>query len=84
MIYLDYLQNRKGQTIASIYSIRPRKMATVSTPLELNELNNKLRPENFTYKNIFWRLDKYGDIWEWFFEYEFDMEEWLKNLERLF
>ncbi len=84
MIYLDYLQNRKGQTIASIYSIRPRKMATVSTPLELNELNGKLRPENFTYKNIFWRLDKYGDIWGWFFEYEFDMEEWLRKLEKLF
>ncbi|EKE26516.1 MAG: hypothetical protein ACD_4C00256G0008, partial [uncultured bacterium (gcode 4)] len=38
----------------------------------------------FTYKNIFWRLDKYGDIWGWFFEYEFDMEEWLKKLEKLF
>ncbi len=63
-IYLDYLQNSMGQTIAAPYSVRPRPGATVSTPLNWSELTKKLNPVNFTMKNIFKRLDKIGDLWE--------------------
>lgn len=51
-IYLDYLQNRKGQTIASAYSLRPEKYATVSTPLAWSELQPGLAIENFTLKTV--------------------------------
>lgn len=63
-IYIDYLQNRSGQTLAAPYSVRPVPGAQVSTPLEWDEVNTKLHPSNFTIKNIFKRLDKKGDLWK--------------------
>ncbi|HMG16947.1 MAG TPA: DNA ligase D, partial [Saprospiraceae bacterium] len=63
-IYIDFLQNRRGQTLAAPYSVRPRPGAPVSTPLEWNEVNEKLSPSNFTIKNILKRLDKKGDLWK--------------------
>lgn len=63
-IYIDYLQNRSGQTLASAYSLRPKKGATVSTPLEWKEVNHKLHPSQFTIVNIFKRLEKKGDLFK--------------------
>lgn len=63
-VYIDYLQNRIGQTLAAAYSIRPKAGATVSTPLEWKEVNNKLSPLQFTIKNILKRIDKKGDLWK--------------------
>lgn len=65
-VYIDFLQNRIGQTIAAPYSIRPVPQAAVSTPLEWSELTPSLHPTDFTIKNIFRRLSKKGDIWEQF------------------
>jgi bifunctional non-homologous end joining protein LigD len=62
-IYLDFLQNREGQTLAAPYSVRPTKEASVSTPLHWDEVNQKLEPASFTIKNIGKRLDKQGDLW---------------------
>ncbi len=63
-IYIDALQNRHGQTLAAPYSVRPRIGATVSTPLEWDEVNEKLSPSQFTINNMLKRLDKKGDIWK--------------------
>ena len=63
-IYLDYLQNRFGQTIAAPYSVRPAAGAPVSTPLEWNEVKKGLDPAKFTIKNIEKRLEKKGDLWK--------------------
>lgn len=63
-IYIDFLQNRQGQTLASAYSVRPRPGATVSTPLEWGEVNEKLSPAKFTIKNVLKRFDKKGDLWK--------------------
>ena len=62
-IYLDFLQNRKGQTLAAPYSVRPTESASVSTPLKWEEVNSKLDPANFTIKNTLQRLEKTGDLW---------------------
>src|SRR5204863_2129926 len=43
-VYLDYLQNRRGQTLAAAYSVRPYPGATVSTPLQWREVTKKLDP----------------------------------------
>ncbi|HUH26615.1 DNA ligase D [Gelidibacter sp.] len=51
-IYLDYLQNRKGQTIASAYSVRPVKGATVSTPLDWSEVKSGLKIADFTINTV--------------------------------
>lgn len=63
-IYIDFLQNRKGQTIASAYSVRPKPGATVSTPLEWTEVNERLDPKAFTIYTIFDRLKEKGDLWK--------------------
>lgn len=63
-VYLDYLQNSKGQTLAVAYSIRPRPGAPVATPLKWSEVKKGLRPEKFTIKNIFKRLKRVGNLWQ--------------------
>ncbi len=64
LVYLDYLQNARGQTLASVYSVRPKPGAFVSTPLRWDEVNKRLHPSNFTLKNTIKRLDKVGDLFK--------------------
>ncbi len=61
-IYLDYLQNRRGQTIASVYSLRPHAGATVSMPLLWKEVKPGLTPSAFTIETALPRIKKMGDI----------------------
>lgn len=63
-IYIDYLQNSKGQTLASAYSVRPVPGACVSTPLEWDEVNDDLDPKAFTIKSVPERVDEKGDLFE--------------------
>ncbi len=63
-IYLDYLQNRRGQTIAAPYSLRPYKGATVSTPLLWKEVKPGLSPATFTINNTLKRVTKLGDLFK--------------------
>lgn len=63
-IYIDFLQNRKGQTLACAYSLRPRQGATVSTPLEWKEVKKGLKPSAFTIHNLLKRLASKGDLFE--------------------
>jgi len=61
-IYIDYLQNSAGQTLASVYSIRPVPGASVSTPLDWKEVNHQLSPQQFTIENILQRVKRKGDL----------------------
>jgi bifunctional non-homologous end joining protein LigD len=63
-IYVDFLQNREGQTLAAPYSVRPTPDATVSMPLHWDEVKQGLSPTDFTIKNAHARLQKTGDIWK--------------------
>lgn len=63
-IYIDYLQNSAGQTIAAPYSLRPTPEATVSTPLEWKEVRRGLDPTRFTIRTIMPRLKKKGDLFK--------------------
>lgn len=63
-IYLDFLQNRQGQTLAAPYSVRPTPSANVSTPLKWTEVADSLKPSDFTIQNMSDRLKKVGDIWQ--------------------
>ncbi len=82
-IYLDYLQNRKGQTLAAPYSIRPKPGATVATPLEWKEVKKGLKPTNFTIKNIFARLKKKGDLFSPVLGKGIDLKSVLKRIESM-
>ncbi|HMS33686.1 MAG TPA: DNA ligase D [Ignavibacteria bacterium] len=82
-IYIDYLQNRKGQTIAAPYSVRPRPYATVSTPLLWKEVNESLSPADFTINNVKKRLDRKGDLWKGVLGPAIPMLKALKKLEKI-
>jgi bifunctional non-homologous end joining protein LigD len=62
-VYLDFLQNRRGQTQAAPYSARPARGAPVSTPLKWSEVIQRLNPAQFTIRTTRARLDKVGDLW---------------------
>ncbi|KMQ67130.1 ATP-dependent DNA ligase [Chryseobacterium sp. FH2] len=63
-IYLDYLQNRTGQTLASAYSLRPKEGASVSMPLEWEELKSGLKPTDFNIHNALERIKEKGDLFK--------------------
>ena len=79
-VYLDYLQNNFGQTVASPYSVRPRDHAPVSTPLDWAEVKPGLEPTDFTIKNILQRLKKTGDLFKAVLKKGINLELALKNL----
>lgn len=79
-IYIDYLQNRKGQTLASAYSVRPKPGATVSAPLRWEEVKSGLHPSQFTIKNISQRVEKEGDLFKGVLGKGIDITKCLKNL----
>ncbi len=62
-VYLDYLQNGRGKTMALAYSLRPLPGAPVSTPLTWAEVEEKcIRPEQFNIANINDRVQRLGDL----------------------
>jgi bifunctional non-homologous end joining protein LigD len=63
-VLIDYNQNRWGSTLASVYSVRPRPDATVSTPVSWTEVERGVRIEDFTVKNVPARVTKVGDLWK--------------------
>ncbi len=62
-VYVDYLQNIQGKSIASVYSVRAKPLATVSTPLQWSELRDDLDPAEFTMATVPERIADLGDVW---------------------
>jgi bifunctional non-homologous end joining protein LigD len=62
-IYVDAQQNAEGKSVVAAYSVRARRGATVSAPLEWSELRRTLRLEAFTIETMPVRLRRMGDIW---------------------
>ena len=63
-IFIDYLRNAQGATAVAAYSTRARQGATVSTPLAWEELEQGVRANSFTVRNLAARLDRLGaDPW---------------------
>jgi bifunctional non-homologous end joining protein LigD len=63
-VLVDYNQNAWGQTLASVYSVRPRPDATVSTPVTWKEVDRGVSIEQFNVKNVPKRIKKFGDLWK--------------------
>jgi len=63
-VLLDYHQNGAGKTIASVYSVRPKEGAPVSTPLRWDELTPELQPKQFTMAAALRRAEEHGDLFE--------------------
>ncbi|MEO8399005.1 MAG: non-homologous end-joining DNA ligase [Ignavibacteriaceae bacterium] len=82
-VYLDYLQNNKGQTLAAPYSVRPKKGATVAAPLHWDEVKKGLSPKNFTIETMPRRLGQIGDIFKEVLKKGIDIKKCIKKLESL-
>jgi len=80
-IYLDFLQNREGQTLAAPYSVRPTPEASVATPLHWDEVQPGLDPNDFTIKNTLARLKRTGDLWKPTLEKGIDLAHVLKHID---
>jgi bifunctional non-homologous end joining protein LigD len=63
-VFVDYNQNAWGRTLASIYSVRPKPRAPVSTPVTWREVEKGVRIEDFRIDNVPARLAKVGDLWK--------------------
>jgi bifunctional non-homologous end joining protein LigD len=63
-VLIDSNQNGEGKTIASVYSVRPRAGAPVSTPLRWDEVDEKLDPSAFTMDVVLERVREMGDLFE--------------------
>jgi bifunctional non-homologous end joining protein LigD len=63
-VLVDYNQNAWGRTLASIYSVRPTAVASVSTPLSWDEIRKGVKMEDFRIDNVPARLKKLGDLWK--------------------
>ncbi|MEO8769940.1 MAG: DNA ligase D [Ferruginibacter sp.] len=83
-IYLDYLQNRKSQTISSVYSVRPKKGATVSMPLQWKEVKKGLKPSDFTIHNAVERIKKQPTIFRGVLGTGTNIHSCLKKLKKAF
>ncbi|GFO62393.1 DNA ligase D [Geomonas paludis] len=81
-VYLDFLQNKPGQTLAAPYSIRPRPGATVSAPLKWEEVQPGLDPSQFTITTMPRRLEHLGDLFAGVLGPGIDLEQCIENLER--
>jgi bifunctional non-homologous end joining protein LigD len=62
-VLVDYNQNAWGRTLASVYSVRPRAQAPVSTPVTWAELERGVTIEDFRFDNVRARFAKVGDLW---------------------
>ncbi len=62
-VYVDYLQNVEGKTLACAYSARASDYAGASTPLRWDELDHRLDPRAFTIRTLPRRLAEVGDLW---------------------
>jgi bifunctional non-homologous end joining protein LigD len=63
-VLVDHRQNGWGKTIASVYSVRPKPGAPVSTPLHWEELTTGVRPRDFTMSVALERIREHGDLFE--------------------
>jgi bifunctional non-homologous end joining protein LigD len=83
-MYLDFLQNRPGATIAGPYSLRPKVGATISMPLHWDELKPGLKMTDFTIFNALDRLKVEGDLFKGVLDEGIDLEEAIVKAKSVF
>ena len=79
-LYIDFLQNRPGATLAAPYSARPKPGATVSMPLHWEEVKKGLKLKDYTIKNAVERVKREGDIFKGVLTNGIDLGKVLKQL----
>jgi bifunctional non-homologous end joining protein LigD len=82
MVFFDYNQNARGKTIASVFSPRPTELATVSMPIEWDDLSNII-PTDFIITNTIEILEIKKDPWKNIFDQKQDLVKILSNVSKL-
>jgi len=82
-MYLDFLQNRPQATLAAPYSVRPKPGATVSMPLHWDEVKKGLSMQDFTIKNVPRLLKDRGDLFKPVMGKGINMQNAIKELEKI-
>jgi bifunctional non-homologous end joining protein LigD len=82
-VLVDHRQNGHGKTIASVYSVRPKPGAPVSTPLRWGELTPGIRPRDFGMEQALGRIAEHGDLFVPVLEDPRPLAPAAKKLERL-
>jgi bifunctional non-homologous end joining protein LigD len=82
-VLVDHRQNGWGKTIASVYSVRPKQGAPVSTPLRWDELTPDVRPRDFTMEVALERVERHGDLFAPVLEAPRPLGQAAKRLARL-
>jgi DNA ligase D-like protein (predicted polymerase) len=80
-VFLDYNQNAKDRTVASVYSVRPRPSATVSAPLTWDEVPDA-ELEDFTLRSVPARFERLGDVGAGIDERAFSLDPLLELVAR--
>jgi bifunctional non-homologous end joining protein LigD len=83
-MYLDFLQNRPGATIAGPYSLRPKPGATVSMPLDWREVKPGMTMKDFTIFNALDRLKERGDVFKGVLGKGIDLSKAIENAKKEF
>jgi bifunctional non-homologous end joining protein LigD len=80
-VLIDANQNGEGKTIASVYSVRPKEGAPVSTPLRWEEVDESLDPGAFTMDVVRRRIEEHGDLYEGVLKVKQSLGAALRNLQ---
>ena len=83
-MYIDFLQNRPGATLAGPYSLRPKPGATVSMPLHWDEVKPGLTMRDFTIFNTIDRLKETGDLFKGVLGRGIDLQKTVKKAQSIF
>jgi bifunctional non-homologous end joining protein LigD len=67
-VYVDWMQNARGKSLAAIFTARARPKATVSMPLTWKQISQGVKITDFTITNVPELLKKKGDPWADFFK----------------
>jgi DNA primase len=78
-VFVDYGQNVRGKTVASVYSPRPDAEATISTPLRWTELG-KVYPTDFSLDTLPERIKETGDLWAGILSAKRDLKALLNHI----
>jgi bifunctional non-homologous end joining protein LigD len=81
-VLIDSNQNGEGKTIASVYSVRPKPNAPVSTPLRWDEVDDKLNPSIYTMPVVLERVQALGDVYADLLTTRQSLTKALKTLEQ--
>jgi bifunctional non-homologous end joining protein LigD len=66
-VYVDWMQNARGKSLASVFTVRAKPGATVSMPLTWKQVEKGVKISDFNIKNVPTLIEKKGNAWEDFF-----------------